>query len=103
MIFSADYLESLLSTFLSPKIKYDGYVQVSKNLMQQIRPGQGVTPSDTLMKIFQEHVRKFYTVLFTVHATNRSVRFLLSYKLHFGADLQTKELRLKFGLKGNLP
>ena len=33
--------------------------------MQQIRPGQGVTPSDTLMKIFQEHVRKFYTVLFT--------------------------------------
>ena len=71
--------------------------------MQQIRPGQGVTPSDTLMKIFQEDVPKFYTVLFTVHATNRSVRFLLSYKLQFGADLQTKELRLKFGLKGNLP
>ena len=39
--------------------KYDGYVQVSKNLMQQIRPGQGVTPSDTLMKIFQEHVLDF--------------------------------------------
>ena len=67
--------------------------------MQQIRPGQGVTPSDTLMKIFQEHVRKFYTVLFTGHAINRTVRFLRSYK--FEADLQTKELRLKFKLRGN--
>ena len=36
--------------------------------MQQIRPGQGVTPSDTLMKIFQENVRKLNTVQFKAHA-----------------------------------
>ena len=42
--------------------------------MQQIRPGQGVTPSDTLMKIFQEHVPQFSTVLFTGHAIKRTVR-----------------------------
>ena len=35
------------------QLQYDGYVQVSKNLMQQVRPGQGVSPSDKLMKIFQ--------------------------------------------------
>ena len=57
--------------------------------MQQIRPGQGVTPSDTLMKIFQEHVRKFYTVLFTGHAINRTVQNPLSVKSQVKADLQT--------------
>jgi len=40
------------------QLQYDGYVQVSKNLMQQIRPGQGVTPSDTLMKIFQAGLKQ---------------------------------------------
>ena len=36
--------------------------------MQQIRPGQGVTPSDTLMKIFQENVPKLNTVQFKANA-----------------------------------
>ena len=40
------------------QLQYDGYVQVSKNLMQQVRPGQGVSPSDKLMKIFQAGLKQ---------------------------------------------
>ena len=40
------------------QLQYDGYVQVSKNLMQQVRPGQGIAPSDKLMKIFQAGLKQ---------------------------------------------
>jgi len=40
------------------QLQYDGYVQVSKNLLQQVRPGTGVTPSDQLMKIFQAGLKQ---------------------------------------------